>query len=449
MIEQPPKSGRAPRIAFVVYNDVHGDTRVLKIAKTLKAHGATVRIFAASSETGRYPDGLDTSLDDLDIFRLPTLPVQRVARRLRGIPVDSATARPPSPVPAVATNPSGSRSPRLAVRVERILSSSYGVMMQWLFWKRMVKHVASWRPDVVHAHDANTLPVAYRAVRRVDARLIYDSHELWTDRNVVRPRPFRDWLDRRIEAKGIAVADSVITVSPSIARYLRDTYRLAKTPVLVRNVPPFSGDVTPRAKLRALAELDEHALVIAYCGAITTNRGIESTIGALRHLEKEAHFVLLGEGQASYVSALQALAAEYRVSERVHFVGRVPSEQVPATLSDADVSVVFTVPICRSYLWSLPNKLFESIHAGIPIVASDLPDVAELVTATGVGRTTALDDEELLAKTIAAVLADSERYRENSRRTARVLNWQDESLRLVSAYQALVGWPARAADRPA
>ena len=433
----------APRIAFVVYNDVHGDTRVLKTALTLKSYGAEVRIFATSSETRRYPDGLDTSLDGLEIFRLPTLPLQRIARRMRGTPVPTQH----SSALASASRATGSRGLSPRARVERVMAASYGVVMQWLFWRRIAKHISAWKPSVVHAHDANTLPAAVRAARKVRARLIYDSHELWTDRNVVRPRPFRDWLDKRIEAQGIAAADAVITVSPSIARFLRERYRLPETPVLVRNVPPFLGDVKPLGKLRALAQLDDHAMVIAYCGSITTNRGVESTIRALQHLDNNVHLVLLGEGERNYVSSLRVLSEDEGLSDRVHFVGRVPSADVPATLADADASIVFTVPICRSYLWSLPNKLFESIHAGVPIIASDLPDVAELVLRTGVGQTSPIDNERVLADTIKAVLDDSGSYRENARLTARTLNWQQESSRLTSAYRTLISWPTETTER--
>jgi glycosyltransferase involved in cell wall biosynthesis len=431
------------RVAFVVYNDVHGDSRVLKVAKTLEDAGASVRIFAASSDAGRYPDGLDHSLDDLAIYRLPSLAFQTWARRVRARTTPAPTAAPAVPAATLSTStPPQQPSPTSArARLQGMLAATYGVVVQWLFWKRIERPIVRWAPDVVHAHDANTLPAASRAARRSRAKLIYDSHELWTDRNVVRPRPYRDWLDPRIERAGIRRADAVITVSPSIVRFLRDTYALDPEPTLVRNVPPYGGDTEAVGSLRRLAQLSEDDVVVAYCGSITTNRGVEATIDTLPHLDARTHFVLLGEGQPAYVAGLTHRARALGVEDRVHFVGRVPSAEVPGTLADADVSVVFTVPICKSYLWSLPNKLFESIHAGVPIVASDIPDVASLVAQTGVGLTAPLDDVEQLARAIRSAIADSERFRAQARATARTLNWQTESRTLLALYERVTGQP--------
>lgn len=439
--DEATRLSRELRIAFIVYNDVHGDSRVLKVAKTLEQAGASVRVFAASSDQGRYPDGLDRTLDDLDIYRLPPLALQRWARRLRG--------RSPAVIAtkgveggnnsSTIRKPYDHRDNGLHKQISVKLAALYAVTVQWLFWRRIVEPIVSWGPDVVHAHDANTLPAAVAASRQARAKLLYDSHELWTDRNVARPRPFRDWLDKRVERKGVDRADGIITVSPSIARYLQDRYNLAVAPTVVRNIPRYDGNKIATRKLRELSQLTDEEIVVAYCGSITTNRGVEATIEALRYLDTGTHFVLLGEGQATYIERLRSLAKTLGVGERVHFVGRVPSADVATTLADADVSVVFTVPICKSYLWSLPNKLFESIHAGVPIVASDIPDVANLVSEFEVGLTTPLDDIELLSESIRSAIAGRERFRANAQTTAQSLNWQSESRKLLELYEVTTG----------
>lgn len=436
------------RVAFIVYNDVHGDSRVLKVAKTLEDAGATVRIFATSSDAQRYPDGLDLGLEGLEIYRLPPIALQKWARKSRLRPAsapvsETAATGGPADAPPVRSSPvSAPPSARTSIRaaVQKRVAATYAVVVQWLFWKRIVGPVVRWAPDVVHAHDANTLPAAHAAARRARAHLIYDSHELWIDRNVVRPRPFRDRQDKRIERVGIHRADAVITVSPSIVDFLHETYDLPVAPSLVRNVPVYEGDVVQADRLRELAHLTDDDTVIAYCGSITTNRGVEATIDALAHLEPHTHLVLLGEGSPSYVAGLRDRAMALGVDSRVHFVGRVPSADVPRTLADADVSVVFTVPICKSYLWSLPNKLFESIHAGVPIVASDIPDVAALVAETGVGLTTPLNDVEQLAQTIRGAIAGGAAFRQHARETARSLNWQTESRTLLALYERTTGY---------
>lgn len=441
----------ALRIAFLVYNDVHGDSRVLKVAKTMERAGADVRIFAVSSDSGRYPGGLDRGLWDLDIVRIPPNLLQTWARRVRArngagvhptrvISNSSATL----PTTSGAAPPTSGLPGRLKMRA----GAAYALVTQWSFWRRVVAPVVEWAPDVVHAHDANTLPPAVRISRITGAALVYDSHELWTDRNVVRPRPFRDWLDARIEERGIRAAHGVISVSPNIVQFLREKYQLAEQPSLVRNVPPreeakSTDAVSP--ELRVMSGLSSADSIVAYCGSITTNRGIEATIDCLPLLPDDHHFVLLGEGQPGYLRSLESRAREVGVMERVHFVGRVDSSSVANTMAGADVSVVFTVPVCRSYLWSLPNKLFESIHAGVPVVASDIPDVADLVERHGLGVTTPIDDVHRLARAIRSAIDGKDEYRRNAIAAKEFLNWEIESQTLLDLYAKVTGRQLRSA----
>src|SRR5699024_1081429 len=108
-------------------------------------------------------------------------------------------------------------------------------------------------------------------------------------------------------------------------------------------------------------------------------RGIEETIAALPHLDEDVHFVLLGYGERAALDQVWAEAARHGVADRVHLVGAVAPEDVSRSLADGDVAVVHVRPICLSYRYALPNKLFESIRAGLPIAAADLPDMRQVV----------------------------------------------------------------------
>ncbi|WP_311198023.1 glycosyltransferase [Ornithinimicrobium sp. INDO-MA30-4] len=145
-------------------------------------------------------------------------------------------------------------------------------------------------------------------------------------------------------------------------------------------------------------------------------------------------FVLLGYGEAGYLAELHALATELGVTDRVHYVGAVAPHEVSDALRDADVSVVFVRPICLSYEYSLPNKLFESIHAGLPIVAANLRDTAAIVREHGVGEIFELTEPADLAETISEVLADPEAYRTAARAAAKKLDWTHEADALVALY---------------
>lgn len=307
------------------------------------------------------------------------------------------------------------------------------------YWAGAVAVATRHGVDVVHANDGNTLAPALALRLLRGSRIVYDSHELWLRRNV-RPRLVAPLVERVTEAVGVRLADAVITVSPSIATWLQKHYGLSEAPLLVRNIPVWPGRVPDRTdgRLRELTGLPSQAKVVSYCGGITSGRGLEETVDALALLPDDVHLVLLGFGARDYVAGLLARARSAGVGERVHLAGTVPSAEVPRALADADLAVVYVRPIVLSYRYSLPNKLFESVHAGLPIVAADLPDTAALVRKHGIGEVFDGGSAADLAAALARVLAEPEDYRRSTIRLAPQLDWRREAARLVQAHARAV-----------
>ncbi|MGB3685706.1 MAG: glycosyltransferase [Ornithinimicrobium sp.] len=505
--------GRPPRVALLVYNDAHNDSRVLKTAASLRNAGALVRIFAVARRRAGYADGSGLVGEAIAVERAPELELARyapgrlalgIARRLSGreTPTDAgrttvgghtagdgdaghsaaggatggdvdgraaevgqvaagltATGAPPAletlqaleaSGPAVPMSEPGAsetvcRGPSLRTAETAFLDlwlRTYRTLSLGLYWLHTARAAARWQPDVIHANDGNTLAPAVWIAHTSGARIIYDSHELWLHRNVRGDRPVAPWVEAIIERSAIGRAAGVITVSPSIATWLEQRYRLPHPPTVVRNAP--RAQCTPDGEalqtsvnqglLRDLAGLRRDEQVIAYAGRITSSRGIEETLQALTLLPPMVHFVLLGYGEPDYLARLHTFIGEHRIGPRVHFVGAVGSNDVSAALADADVSVVFVRPICTSYEFSLPNKLFESIHAGVPVVAAELPDTAALVREHNVGEIFATAESVDMARTIEAVLADPRPYRLAARQAASILTWQHEEVGLLKLY---------------
>ncbi len=448
----PRVGGRAPRVALLVYNQVSTDNRVLKTAASLREAGAEVLI-VGSARPG-YAAGADVVGDglpihrasDLDLVRL--LPwLARLVRRARG---EAATPPPALRAGTAATPSSAAPSARpsapMPARTARAIASDlwmrlYQVARLVWFWGGAVARVRAWRPDVVHANDGNTLGPALIARAAVGSAIVYDAHELWTRRNVRQDRLLAPLVEAAIEWFGVRASAGVVTVSPSIVTWMRRRFRLRTPPTLVRNIPHRTGDVPTReqGRLRELAGLPAEARVIGYCGGVTTGRGLEETLEALAELDGDTHLVMLGYGDQRYVDTLFGVADDLGVRERVHLVGPVPGPEVPAALADADVSVVYVRPICLSYRYSLPNKLFESIHGGLPVVAADLPDTAGVVHRYGIGDVFGADRPDQLAAALSRVMADGDRYRAASRAAADELDWSNEAAALVALYSRVLG----------
>lgn len=448
-----------PRIAFVVYNAMHHDTRVIREAQAAIAAGATVRVFAyGGKDVSVYPTGL-AEVEGIEVERLALTTIATVlplVARLVNRPAKTPAPTTAAGQPAAATSAGGEPPAVASVANSPLLRGSGPVsqVVRWVFqqvqrvdkvlrqatfWYRAVRAVRQWNPDLIHAHDANTLMVVGCAARRLRVPFVYDSHELWTKRNIAISRPLAKRLEGPMERYWIRRAAGVITVSPGIVGWLQDNYGLAQAPTLVRNIPPLST-ATPLAssgRLRELAGLDADSSVIVYCGSITTNRGIERGIEALPYLDEKVHLVLLGPGSPAQLAIVASLAKSLGVTDRVHVVGAVPSEEVSAAMADAEVSLVLTRPVVLSYAFSLPNKLFESLHAGIPVLVSDTPDASALVREYGLGEVVADGAAPSeVADMIRRVIEGADGFRANAAKASQVLNWQHEVEKLIDVHDA-------------
>jgi glycosyltransferase involved in cell wall biosynthesis len=308
---------------------------------------------------------------------------------------------------------------------------------------RLARRLVALRPDVLHAHDSNALPAVAVAARRLKVPFVYDAHDLWLG----RPRRERGRLAfalnqlwyAAIERLLVPRASAAMTVSPPIARYLERRYRLPEV-VLVPNYP--EPEAFPRVReLRALPGGDRIAPgrpIVLYLGGLMAGRGLEQLIDALA-MTQQPSLVLLGQGQLADV--LRARAAASGVADRVHILDPVPPGEVVAFAGSADLGVSPIVPSCLNYRWSLPNKLFQYMAAGIPVVASDFPQVREIVAGERAGVVADTSSPPSLASAIEAVLADREkasRMGERGRQAvAERLNWSVAAGRLLEVYARL------------
>lgn len=447
------------RIAQLVYNDAQNDARVLKEAGSAKEHGATVKVFAISyRRLGRAPG--DVTIGDIDVHRIKEFlpsgfvpePFIGPLKKLLGEDwtstpkpakktVTAPTATRPAPVKPANRPPAGGlerfRRPVRDGLIE-LAKRAYGPVRMTTWWFRLLRPVIDFRPDLIHANDANTLVPAMILGSWLKVPVVYDSHELWRHRNVRADRLVAPHVEAAIETLGVKRAAGIITVSDSIADWLREKYDLAERPSIVRNIPR-RQEASGGGRLRELAGLPADTRVLAYAGRITTARGLEEALAALAELDESIHLVVLGYGIPEYLAKLHRLAEEHGVSERFHVVGPLAPEEVAGAMKDADVSLVHVRPTVLSYRFALPNKLFESIHAGLPVVAADLPDLARIVRDYGIGEVFDGEDPHAFAEAIRTVLADPQPYRDNAERAAQELTWENEAEVLAKVYSRALG----------
>ena len=309
------------------------------------------------------------------------------------------------------------------------------------YYLRTDKRLAGEAFSIYHAHDLNTLPLAWRLARRHHGCLVYDSHEYYLERNrAVKYTFFGRWWRKKLEGYLVRSADLNITVNESIATMLGERYGVNPFKVIMN--APARRDVVvgdQECDLHNVLGICRTNKILLYLGAITFNRGLERVIESLQYLP-ECHLVMMGFGKDDYKQGLLAEAEHFSVRDRLHFFGPVPSEMVTSYACSADVGVAAIKNVCLSYYYCSPNKVFEYVLSGLPVAASDFPELRKVVCDYNVGLTFNPEDPKDIAETIREILGSPEirnNLRANGLLAAEAFNWEKESKKLLSNYRAL------------
>ena len=321
---------------------------------------------------------------------------------------------------AVATCPPGLRR-WLPFRSHRLLEVA-----------RLIRAAVALRPDAVHCHDVAMLVPGYLAARLRDARLIYDSHELAT--GVPYHSRAWGWLVAAIERLLVPRCDAVITVSDGIADRLQARYGLATRPAVIRNIPDLPRD-GEAPDLRAELGIGEAPLVL-HQGAVAEARGCEALVEAIGGLD-DAHLLFLG-AEGPYASGLERLARERALSARVHLMPPVELDRLLAHTRQADAGVSLLEPNCDNHRLALPNKVFEYLRAGVPVLVTRDSELSRIVAELEVGESADPSDPADVGEGLRSILASRDAaLRKRIVSAAEDLSWEREQGKLLDLYAGL------------
>ena len=312
------------------------------------------------------------------------------------------------------------------------------VFLLWDYWQRSWSAIRDETADIYHCHDLNTLPVGYKAKRRTACKLVYDSHELFTELH------YMSLLERSIfrlmEPFLIRRADAVITVNEFVAGELSKRYGIG-LPVVVRNCPPIArrGDEQSNISLRQSLGLDETVPIIIHVGIFGMSRGSEKLVSAVPFLN-DGVIVFLGWRAGMEQGDLKELVQRRGLGSRVLFAPPVAPDEVVEYISCAQVGVIPFLNISLNHYYATPNKLWECMNAGLPVVVSNFPALKAIVEGYRLGCTCDPQCPRDIANAINYVLSDRSRYEEmkrNALEAAKIFNWENESAKLLQVYRGL------------
>lgn len=382
---------------MLVATSVATDTRVLREATTLVAAGHEVHVIGLRVPAGwEPPAGVTVSSVGAGSLLRPEGAPSLARRKL------------PAPV----------RAARWLLLPEHRNSS-------FRRWARAAEADARARAfDAVHAHDFTALEVAHRLAAERGVPLVYDTHELWSGRpRVGRPTPYQHAHELRVERRLGREAAAVITVGDGVARELRRLHGWEHV-VVVRNTFPFEPPRPSRGQVTAAV----------YAGRLAPYRELEVLAAASRlvDLPMEA----MGPADETWLAGFDPGRLTVSPARTV--------EEVDARLAAAGLALVTHSDRWPNHRLALPNKLFHAVRAGVPVVATDVGELAATVREHGIGTLYRPGDAADAARAVQEAVRRYDELVAAVRRAAPALSWDADATVLTDLYARLAeGSPLR------
>ena len=287
------------------------------------------------------------------------------------------------------------------------------------------------RCNCLLSNDLDTLLPNFWISKLKRIPLIYDSHEYFTEvpELVSRPKVQRVW--KRIEEYVVPKLSEMITVCQSIADLFHQKYGIKVH--IIRNIPMRA--MLPATASREEVGLDQnkHILVLQGSG-INIHRGSEELVDAMAYLD-DYQLVIIGGGDV--LPILKEKVATNHWDDRVKFFPRMPYQKMMAITQLAELGFTLDKDTNLNYKFSLPNKLFDYIQAGVPIIASHLTEIERIITHYNIGTFIENHEPETIAETIKNALADEDKlvqWKKNLKIAAEELCWENEQQTLLNIY---------------
>jgi glycosyltransferase involved in cell wall biosynthesis len=300
-----------------------------------------------------------------------------------------------------------------------------------VFTKILIKGYR-FKPTIIHVNDWYVLPIAYLIKRSSKTKIIYDAHELESETNGITNDMRK--LVNLIEKICWKKIDFFITVSPSILEWYKAKYEINNAAIIM-NSPQIEkrNDCSEKEMyFREKYSISQSSKIFLYLGNLERGRGIHEILNAFSKLPSKYVIVFMGTG------SLENEILKYSSESNNIFVHKpVKHDEVTKIASSADFGICLIENVSLSNYFCLPNKLFENIFAGLPVIASNFPDMGELVKKYGVGVIVE-NSAEALAKAVENINSDSFK-RENFGYTKLFeLSWDRQSEKVKSVYEKML-----------
>lgn len=308
------------------------------------------------------------------------------------------------------------------------------------------------RYDLVYVNDLPTLYPGFILRKKLNIPLIYDSHEIYVEtlnqffpiheKNFLKRQLFYwnlqllKYLGSRVEKKYINHCHYVLTVNESLVNYFKKKYGVQRIEYIL-NAP--GNTSTPEAVVdyRKMFNWRKNDRVVYHQGNFTHGKGLILLVKSFQCLPERFKLVFVGGGPLN--PELENIVSKLALNERVKFIGKVPQQELQQYTMGADIGTNFLEAINLSKKLASNNKMFEYIHANVPVLSSITVENEKVHDQFDIGLLTSLKPREIadnLKKMDDELLL--EQYAHGCRKAALELNWEEQEKKLLKVIDATI-----------
>jgi glycosyltransferase involved in cell wall biosynthesis len=289
--------------------------------------------------------------------------------------------------------------------------------------------------DLLVSNDLDTLLPSYLVSNLKHIPLVYDSHEYFTGVPEIQDRPIVRWVWKRIEKYIFPRLKHVMTVSDSIANQYKSEYGL--TPLTVRNCSIKTEQIIPFSR-EELEINPDHLLLILQGTGINIDRGGEELIEAVSLTDKVTLLVI---GSGNQFEFLIKKVSQMGLTRQIKFIKKLAWKELMRYTRSADAGLSLDKNSNMNYNFSLPNKIFDYLSAGIPVIATDIPEIAKIVNRYNCGILISEPTPERIGRAIIKLRDEKDLLaglKHNAVIASETLNWENESLKVEELYRSII-----------
>jgi glycosyltransferase involved in cell wall biosynthesis len=306
-------------------------------------------------------------------------------------------------------------------RIKCLFKKGFGFYAEYnvrLFFNLLFK-----KADLFCAIDLDTIMPIYFAGKLKNKKLVYDAHEYFSQQKeiITRPKVYKIW--HFIEDAFVPLFKNGYTVSYCISKAFEDLYKIKYEVIINATSIKISNKISPKKDK-----------LILYQGAVNEARGLEYLIPAMKNVDGMLHIY----GDGNFMGQLKTIIHNHCLEEKVVIKGKVSPQELHEITSQYNIGLNLVENNGLNQYYSLANKFFDYMHAGIPQVSMNFPEYKHINNQFEIAVLIDNLDQNEISKAINSLLTDDKKYAELVQKCSEaklVYNWENESKKLIQFYK--------------